>query len=415
MKATFVFLFLIPIAINGQNQKLNSQQYKEDFNYFWTTIHDEYCYFDKKQTDWEKVKVIYSPSLDTIATREQFIALLERGFYEIYDHHASLNTNTDFSQKLVPSGTAIWAEYRDGKPIITEIKQGSNAMNCGIMAGMEVIAVNDIPVDEAIKKFLPKSTIAKDSEMKSYALRVLLAGNHIQLRKLTLKNKGIVADFFPDNVQGITKKANLRMESSIHQNIGYLKINDCLYDNALIAEFDSVMKGMKNTKSLILDLRNTPSGGNTMVAKAILSWFISKDHFYQKHEYTAEEKVVGIKRSWMEIVSPRSGKYYSKPLVLLVDHWTGSIAEGITIGFDGLHRPKTKIIGTTLARLNGAVTTFEMPNSKIRFSIPNERLFHINGKPRELFRPEIYIDLLKEKPTTSDLFMTKAFEYLNHI
>jgi carboxyl-terminal processing protease len=176
------------------------------------------------------------------------------------------------------------------------------------------------------------------------------------------------------------------------------------------------MLTMKNTKSLILDLRETPSGGNTTVAKAIMGWFVSTDHFYQKHEYYAEEKAYGVKSSWEEIVSPRKDKFYGKPLVILCNHWTGSIAEGITIGFDGLERPDTKIIGTDMARLNGAVYTHEMPNTKIHFTYPAERLYHINGLPREQYIPPVFIDLQKDtKNPNSDPFMAEALQYLKSV
>jgi hypothetical protein len=150
-------------------------------------------------------------------------------------------------------------------------------------------------------------------------------------------------------------------------------------------------------------------------AVAILLWlkFISKEHFYQKHEYYAEEKSSGIKRSWVEIVSPRKDKYNNKPLVVLCNHWTGSIAEGIVIGFDALNRPNTKIIGTEMARLKGAVYTFEMPNTKIRFTFPVERLYYINGLPREEYTPPIFIDRQKAiQKIGSDIFMEKALRYL---
>lgn len=278
---------------------------------------------------------------------------------------------------------------------------------------MEVLAVNGIPVNEAIKPFIGRSLKQVDDEAKSYALRLLLAGNHIQRRIITLQSGGKASDFYPDKAGLLLEHKNYtsKTEHYIQESIGYLKINDCLYDNDLIPELDSVLQQMKNTKGLILDLRNTGSGGNTTVAKAILGWFINEDHFYQKHDYFAEEKATGIKRSWVEIVSPRKGNYYDKPLVILVDHWTGSISEGITIGFDGLKRPNTKIMGTNLARLCGAVYTFEMPNTKIHFSIPNERLYHINGMPRERFVPDTLIDV-QNSSATADLFLEKAMSYL---
>src|SRR6185503_2749823 len=281
--------------------------------------------------------------------------------------------------------------------------------------GMEVMAIDDIPAKSATKIFLPRSLNHIDNESKSFALRLALAGNHVQPRKFTLKYKGSVKDFYPDKPGMLLEHIGypVKINAELIGTIGYIKINDCLYDNDLIPAFDSVMQRFKNSPALILDLRETPSGGNTSVARAIVGWFINKEHFYQQHEYYAEEKSTGIKRSRQEIVSPRKDKYYSKPLVILCNHWTGSIAEGIVIAFDALKRPGTRIIGTELARLNGAVYSFEMPNTKIRFTFPAERLYHINGLPREKYIPPVFIDWRteQEKPGT-DLSMKKAIEFL---
>src|SRR5580765_2639087 len=120
MKRLLTIICLV-IFFRLSAQNITNQQYKEDFNYFWTTINDNYCYWDKKQTDWETVKTIYSSLIDTVASRQSFISLLEKAFYELYDHHASLNTNTPGSQRLVPSGADLWAEYINGKPTILEV------------------------------------------------------------------------------------------------------------------------------------------------------------------------------------------------------------------------------------------------------------------------------------------------------
>jgi len=413
-----IMVMFVPHLIFPQTNQLTTDQYKEDFNYFWKSINDEYCYFSKKQTDWEKVKSIYGPSVDTITTRDQFIAVLEKALYEIYDHHAGLNTNTGTSQRVVPTGTDIWAEYIDGKPLITEVKNGLGAAAVGIIPGMEILAINDVAVEESIRRFLPKSLKHEDVEAKNFMLRILLAGNHIQPRKISLKQNGIVKDYFPDKDGLLLDKIKYpsMVETKKFGTAGYIKINNCLYDDALIPVFDSAMQSMQNTSGLIIDLRETPSGGNTSVARAILGWFTNKERFYQKHEYYFEEKSTGIKRSWEEIVSPRTGKYYSKPLVILCDHWTGSIAEGITIGFDALQRPSTQIIGTTMARLNGAVYSYEMPNSKIHFSFPAERLYHVNGLPREKYVPPVYVDMMKEKSSpTSDIMLEKALTFLKNV
>jgi len=260
---------------------------------------------------------------------------------------------------------------------------------------------------------LPFLAHTEDIEAKNYALRLLLAGDHITRRVITIKNKDGVKDYSPDNDGLMLEHVKYpeMVESEIIGGVGYIKVNNFLFDNSIIPKFDSVLNKLLNTRALIIDMRETPSGGNTSVARAILGRFISTEHFYQKHEYYAEEKETGIKRSWQEIVSPR-GITYTKPLVILADHWTGSIAEGITIGFDGMKR--AMVIGTALARLNGSVESFRMPNTKIGFNIPTERLYHVSGLPRELYNPTILVDVTKQKTgPVGDVILDRALTFLN--
>src|SRR5438874_8358162 len=218
-------------------QNITNQPYKEDFDYFWTTIKNNYCYWDKKQTDWEKIKTIYGPVVDTVTSKQSFILLLEKAFYELYDHHASLNTNTPGSQRLVPSGADLWIEYINGKPTILEVRPGLGADKAGMQAGMQVIACNDIPVEKAIQNFLPKCLNKPDDEARNYALRLLLAGNHSENRKITVTYQNKKQDFYPDQPVNFleTKNNKPEIESKIlKENIGYILINNSLGDNELI-------------------------------------------------------------------------------------------------------------------------------------------------------------------------------------
>jgi carboxyl-terminal processing protease len=154
---------------------------------------------------------------------------------------------------------------------------------------------------------------------------------------------------------------------------------------------------------MILDLRETPSGGNTTVARGIMGRFIEKEGFYQKHVLLTEEQRFGVRRSWMELVSTR-GVVYKQPLVILVNHWTGSVGEGIAIGFDALKR--ARIVGTPMAGLNGAMYSYQMPHSKIGLSIPVEQLYHVNGTPREAFRPTLLVTSLGDKDAILEAALT---------
>jgi carboxyl-terminal processing protease len=366
-------------------------KYQEDFNFYWKTIEDNYAYFDNLQTNWEKAKAVYEPMVDTCTTRNGFIGVLEITLNEFYNGHNFLNTNTDASNRLIPSGSDLKIIYRNGNFIIDEMRENFNADLCGLKKGMQVVSYNDQPVDEAIKKFLPRSITNYNTKIYEYASNMLLAGTHNTKRKITVKVNGTTKDFFPDSIPNRTEEnyQDVLEWKILQKNIGYIRINNSLGNDELIKRFDSVLDSLLNTTGLILDLRETPSGGTSTIARAIMGRFIEKEMPYQKHLYVAEEKETGIKRTTLELVSPRQ-TIYNKPLIVLVGYWTGSMGEGITIGFDAMHRGT--IVGTKMAGLLGEIFTFETPGLKIPFSFPCVKLQTINGLPREDYLPAVQVN-----------------------
>ena len=122
------------------------RSYEEDFDFLWKEIGTSYAYFDKKTTDWARVKILYQSKFKAAMTRTDFIALLEQVLEELYDHHAHLNTNTASSPRLVPSGADVWAAWKQDKAIITQVRPGSNAERAGLRAGMQVLAIDGVEV-----------------------------------------------------------------------------------------------------------------------------------------------------------------------------------------------------------------------------------------------------------------------------
>lgn len=360
--------------------------YQKDFAYFWQTIHDNYAYFDKQTIHWDAAKIVYGPMADTCTSRNSFIHILEKALNELYNGHCFLNTNTPSSNRLIPSGADMKAVYNNGRYMIDELRPGFNAEICGLRKGMVITMINDLPVDKAIRPFLPAAVSEYNQQMLEYAVNMALAGSHDKERKITVQNGSGSKDYFPDAVHNKTESRfeTLLETKRLAGNAGYIRINNSLGDDDLIKAFDAALDSMMNTSKLYLDLRETPGGGTTTIARAIMGRFIDKEMPYQKHIYTAEERETGIRRSTLELVSPR-GRTYRKPLLVLVNYWTASMGEGMAIGFDAMKRGK--VVGTPMAGLLGEIYTFETPELKIPFSFPTVQLRTVTGKPREEFRP----------------------------
>lgn len=375
-------------------------KYEQDFLELWNDYNDNYAYFENQGVDWNKVKEIYLPLAREVKDDTAFISFLEQVVQELHNGHVSLNRSLYSSNRIIPSGMDIYAEKQGNSFFIADIKPLSGAESCGLKAGMQVVKFNGKAINDELKRFLPKYTTAYDAGMYSYALNMLLAGTHDTPREITVVENGIEKKYYPD-AQKLSKSDKLLEYKMLPGNIGYIKINNSLGNNDLIAEFDKCIDGIMKAKSIILDLTDTPGGGNTTVARGIMGRFTDKPLPYQKH--LINERQYGTIRTWIEYVSPRKTIYKGK-LVVMAGHWTGSMGEGMAIGFDAMKR--AKITGTKMASLLGAIYTYRTTNTNIGYQIPSEMMYHVNGTPREDFLPG-YLTANSSETFTKALVLAK--------
>jgi C-terminal processing protease CtpA/Prc len=391
-------------------QSPTQDDFSQDFDFAWRTFASTYAYFDLKATAWNDVPRLYSADLQRVTTRDGFVGLLEHVLDEVYDPHTQLTVNTPTSPRLVPSGTDLWAAWRGEQATITEVRADSDAQRAGIKAAAVVISINDVPIADAVESRLGRTYPHSNAAARDWALRAVLAGTHNARRVLRLRDEDTTRvvelaarDQFGD------RAASPVTHSELRPGIGYIRFNDSLGDDSAVEAFDRALGDLRNTRALIVDLRDTPSGGNTMVARGIMGRFVSEERPYQKHVLPSEEREAGIRRSWLELVSPRGAFVYRRPIVALVDHWTGSMGEGLAIGLDATSG--VTVIGTSMAGLLGATDHVRLPRTGIGMNVPTERLYHVNGTPREAFQPKIIVDAAR--PThDQDPFVSAALRRL---
>lgn len=351
----------------------------EDLDWLLTRIAHEDPYAEGLEVD--AIRARYLARTRTAVTRARWVGVLEDVIGELYDHHVSLGTNTPASPRLVPSGADLWAEVVGERAVITEVRIGTAAERAGLRAGMTVTAIGGRPLGEAIAARRPAIRGRGDPEAASWALRVLLAGTHDTPRRLTActrpeacRDYELEAPELPDAPSAVTAR--------LDGDLGYLRIENRLGDRDTVAAFDAALATLGSARALILDLRNTPSGGSTDVAEPILGRFVDAPGGYQR-------VIEPGKPPWVKPLAPRP-PFEARPLVVLVDHWTGSMGEGMAIGLDARHR--ATVIGTRMAGLRGGISSVVLPHTQIPVRFQTERLFHVDGTPRERWVPPIVVD-----------------------
>ena len=361
--------------------------YAEDFDHLWTALEREYAYFEAREVDWAAVRATHRPRALAAASREAFVGALEKMLETLTDFHLHLRTNTPRSTRLVPSGSDLWAEWRDGRAIVTQVREGHAAQAAGVRAGDEIVALHGEPVGERVGRRMP--CCRKDVErVRQWALLAELAGTHDHSRQLTLRSRDgqsrevrLERGFKPRAEPVVSWR---RLEGGI----GLIRVT-AVGDPAAVPAFDAALAELRDAKGLVLDLSETAAGGSTDVAEPILGRFFSEPAVYQRGRPRDGAE-------WQATIAPRGPFTYAGPVVVLVGRWTASMGEGMAIGLDGTRR--ASVVGTRMGRLEGAVFTGKLPSSGIGFNYPAERLFHSDGTPRESFVPPTLLDFERIAP-----------------
>ncbi|MCL5127094.1 S41 family peptidase [Algibacter sp. L4_22] len=408
----FLLVFLVVFnfsCINSQENYINHSKIKEDLNKIIGDLETNYVYLDDKEVDLNCIRDYYESQIKYVKTEEETVLLFEYLLNEFYDSHLILNTNRSSSYRL---SAPIYASVKNGKILVSSVWKTQILGLVPQIIEAEILKINTVDFSEAIEKFPTHCSDKNNEVVREWIANKVLAGQYNEPRVLTLKLKsGKTTTLDLDKIQ--IRVEPYYLTSKRFDNIGVIRINNALGKDVLVTEFDRALDSLMDTEGLIIDLRNTVDGGNSYVARGIMGRFIEESKPYQKHLFLEKSKDNPnvnpvITRSWIEYVEPR-GETYKKPVVVLVGRWTGSMGEGLAIGFEGMRRGE--IVGSEMEKLAGGVSSFSFKNQTYGYRISTERLFHINGIARELYVPTHFIS---QTSAMKDEVLEKGIKLINN-
>ena len=383
MKRALAVLLLTGFCLPARAAEfLTPEQRREDFDVFCSFVSEEYAYFSIKATDWRRACEHFRVEAQKATDRDAYVGVLERALGQLYDSHAHLGTNTNQSPRLIPTQADLMAAWKDGRALITDIRSGSAAERAGVRVGDEVLAINDVQIAAAVGRVEPTFVRLQDSAARDWALRTVLAGRHdmatirLDVRSEAGRRSVTYTPSFPD--------PNGLLAAEVRGGIGYVRIHNSLGEQALVREFDQALDRMPDAKALVIDLRDTPSGGVSSVARGMIGRLIDRELPYQRHELVEEFQSYRHPQNLDRVCRTPTGRF-PVPVVVLVGPWTGSMGEGLAIGLNATRG--APVLGRPMAHLLGALGESRLPRSQIVVRVPVEKLFHVDGSPREAFMP----------------------------
>ena len=368
-------------AAESSKAPLSAADYASDARQIEDLIKANYAYLDDLPGGIVPNSPILLAERDAVHDRDSLLHYAEDMITALADHHALTGSSFKDDWAIVPSYADLWIVRRGTAYQIDAVKENSPAERAGIKAGDRLVAVDGVETEAAVAAFWSRLGLDPVGERAPFAARVLAAGRRDRARHLTIAVAGgLKRDVTLDSLYAA--QADRPPVSVTQGALGAttIRFNNSVGDSATIAAFDAAMALVPPHATVTIDLTDTPSGGTTSVARAIMGWFVTRPMPYQLHNLPAEERETGIARQWIEEVLPRAGKYHPGPVNVRAGRWTGSLGEGLAIGFMALGKPAC---GTAMAGLKGAVYDFDLARSGLRIKFPAERLYTVGGLARQ--------------------------------
>jgi carboxyl-terminal processing protease len=355
---------------------------QQDFDELWETFRDRYAFLEDKATDWDRVRAIYQPRLAEVGDDEdKWNRLLLAITDELYDGH------THFS--LPVPGLPRWPlsdMFVEDGPSGVEVRatrDGSAARDAGVSIGDIVLAIDGVPLAQAAAARMPKALKHFDPEARRFAINAAVGGNRDRERKLRIRSmdgteRDLLLPFKP-----FADRASIN-HRKLDGGFGYIAITT-FGDNNAPKLFDAALEELKDTPGLIIDARDN-GGGDTAIARPIMGRFIKERRPYALMRRRSGQGI-GLTEPWTEYVDPQGPFTYEKPVVVLQNHWSASMAEGFPMGMKGIGRAVT--VGTETMGLGAAVFPLRLDRTGISINYSAEPVYDVKGTPRWKLKPDV--------------------------
>jgi len=378
---------------------------------YWNMIQYYFPYKNLIEEDWKNVLEEFIPKIiNTTNSTDYTLTVLEL-IGRVHDTHANIwGGNSNMDNYFGINRAAVELTFIENKPVVTRYYDEKLGKETGLVIGDVITSINNRPIEEIIKDKLKYSPASNYSTQLRDIARNLLRTNdsiiHIEFIN-DAKKKNINLKTFSSKEINIYSKP-LVIDTCfklINKDIAY--INNGSMKRKYLAE---IWKETKNTKGLIIDIRNYPSD------------FI----IYELSNYLMPKKTPFVKFTNGSIENPglftyensvsagmKTFGYYKGKVVIIVNEISQSSAEYHSMAYK-VH-PNATVIGSTTAGADGNVSQIQLPGG-IMTMISGIGVYYPDGK--ETQRIGIVPDI-EVKPTIQgikkgrDELMEKAIEIIN--
>ena len=365
------------------------------------------------EKDWDKVLKEYIPGFLNAKNELEYELVALQIIADVKDTHANLWSGGDKIQELRGKNFAPFkAEFIEDKLVVVDYYNPEYADQTKLKVGDYITHINGKKVQsivDSLERYYPSSNSSAmlrdisadilrstDSSMK---LKYVSDGKKLE-HEIPLFDRGKLKMYYMYKVNNDEKSYKI-----MDGNIGYITLA-----NIKNEDFIMIKKTLKDTKGIIIDIRNYPS---SFAPFALGSFFMSKPTTFVKFTFP-NPKNPGEFTFSNPVSIQHNPLYYKGKLVILVNEKSQSQAEYTAMAFKAVNN--SKIVGSTTAGADGNVSEIFFPGG-LRTWISGIGIYYPDGT--ETQRIGIVPDVVV-KPTIEgikanrDEVLEKAVELINN-
>lgn len=373
---------------------------------YWNIIEYYYPYRDGIEEDWDGVLTEFIPKFIECKDSLSYKLTAAELTTKIHDSHAyAVDKRNELRRYWGFNAAPVKFQLVEDKVVITEIAE-KYAKDCKAQKGDIVLKLNDKDIFEVMREKARYKSTSNNKEIVKDLFGYLFNTSEDSLT-LTLQRDG---KEIRENIKCYSLTNMFEQAEQSHKllegNIGY--INPGAFAKG---EIDKIMSEFKDTKGLIVDLRNYPSDpimytlGNYLMPKKVVFAKVA----------AANQAVPGEFDYCGDMeVGKDNPNFYKGKVIIIINEYTQSQAEFTTMALR--KSPNAQVIGSNSIGADGDVAVFSLPGD-IETAISGIGIYNPDKSETQRVgvKPDIYV-----KPTIHgikegrDELLEKAIEIIKN-
>lgn len=311
------------------------------------------------EENWNKILPSFIPQLLHAANKNEYAMTLVKLISTTHDTHAFIR-NAVYDDYLGKFRLPFQAKFIEDKLVVTGFYKDTLGVKSNLQIGDVIKSIDGMEVDSLIKKHIPYTsasnypTVMRDMP-KKYLLRsnnsifkldIIRNSNSIMVNQQAPENKDIETDSFDWNPDPQVPGFKL-----INDQVGYI-----FCKNYKVKDLDSIRNKFKNTKGIIVDMRNYPSDE---MEQSLSTYFKSDSSDFVKFTNGSLLKPGTFIYSKPVKSGIKTTDYYKGKIVVIVNEATQSNAEFVTMAIQSAKN--VTVIGSTTAGADGNISAIPLP------------------------------------------------------